>query len=264
MATILSVPPDPAELLTRLVTGPITASSLPFAATPVVADPLEPPVQSAAAWASYAKAKYRWLAERGARVEPVSLTRTSQRIVSEVALLLKHEGKPLALPVALVADLSRTRPTVGKWTALRIYHGLGPLIGEHRVRPPLLPPDPGLKMGDPIAKYHAALRAGDLEAMVELFDPDGYAREPSGGAEGFFKGTAGVRAFYADLFSGGAGIHLEHCTYTDDGVRGALEYNAVQWGRTPIPPQAGVAVYERGKPGKLKAARIYDDVAPAR
>jgi hypothetical protein len=29
-----------------------------------------------------------------------------------------------------------------------------------------------------------------------------------------------------------------------------------------VPPQAGVAVYERGSSGFLAAARIYDDVAP--
>jgi hypothetical protein len=152
---------------------------------------------------------------------------------------------------------------VGKWTAVRIYHGLWPLLGKHRVRGPLIPADPALKMGDAIGSYHAALRAGDLNAMLALFDPDGYAREPSGGPDGFFRGAEGIRTFYGDLFASGAGIRLEHCTYTDDGMRGALEYQCTQWGRTPIAPQAGVAVYERGTPGKLKAARIYDDVAPA-
>ena len=33
----------------------------------------------------------------------------------------------------------------------------------------------------------------------------------------------------------------------------------VAWGRTELPPQAGVAVYVRGDSGKLAAARIYDD-----
>ncbi|MHB8487944.1 MAG: hypothetical protein ACYDCS_00845 [Candidatus Dormibacteria bacterium] len=60
----------------------------------------------------------------------------------------------------------------------------------------------------------------------------------------------------------GAGISLEHCSLTDDGVAVALEYNCGLWGRTPIPLQAGVAVYKRGTTGRLAAARIYDDVAP--
>ena len=256
-------PVDPATLLTGLVAGPLTASSLPFAAAPLIHDPLEPPVDGATAWARYATAKHRWLAERGARIQPVALTQTGQRLVSEVAVLMKHEGRALALPVALVADLSRKTPNPGAWTSVRIYHGLWPLIGGHRIRGPLVPVDPGLKMGNPIAAYHAALRAGDLEAIVGVFDPQGYAREPSGGPDGFFRGPAGLRQFYGDLFSSGAGIHLEYCTFTDDGVRGALEYQCVAWGRTPVPPQAGVAVYERAKSGKLLAARIYDDIAPA-
>jgi SnoaL-like domain len=180
----------------------------------------------------------------------------------------------MALPVALVADL--VRPKAGPapardrrpgssavWNTVRIYHSLWPLTGAHRIRAPLLPVDPSLKMGNPVGQYHAALRAGDLTAILGVFEPLGYAREPSGGPDGYFRGAEGLRAFYGDLFQSGAGIHLEYCTFTDDGVRGALEYQCVAWGRTRVSPQTGVAVYERGKSGKLSAARIYDDIAPA-
>jgi hypothetical protein len=67
--------------------------------------------------------------------------------------------------------------------------------------------------------------------------------------------------FYGSILAEG-GIGLEHCSMTDDGTRCAIEYNAVRWGTTALPPQAGVAVYERGPSGKLRAARIYDDVSP--
>ena len=62
------------------------------------------------------------------------------------------------------------------------------------------------------------------------------------------------------FFSAGGGIILEHCTATEDGVRTALEFNAVRWGGHDLPHQAGVAIYERGATGKLREARIYDDV----
>jgi hypothetical protein len=55
---------------------------------------------------------------------------------------------------------------------------------------------------------------------------------------------------------------LQHCAVIDDKRSCALEYNVVRWGRTELPPQAGVAVYVRGQTGKLVAARIYDDVEP--
>ena len=67
------------------------------------------------------------------------------------------------------------------------------------------------------------------------------------------------------MFANGGGIGLEHCAVTDDEHACALEYNVVRWGRTELPPQAGVAVYVRAEGrGKLAVARIYDDVDPPR
>jgi hypothetical protein len=47
---------------------------------------------------------------------------------------------------------------------------------------------------------------------------------------------------------------------TDDGVRCAVEYNCVRWGDRDLPPQAGLAVYERRPDGLLAAVRVYDDI----
>ena len=96
---------------------------------------------------------------------------------------------------------------------------------------------------------------------MAAFDPDGYAREPAGG-QYLHEGPTGLRAFYEVLFSNGGGIPLEHCSVIDDKRACALEYNVVRWGKTELPPQAGVAVYVRGETGRLAAARIYDDVSP--
>ena len=65
--------------------------------------------------------------------------------------------------------------------------------------------------------------------------------------------------FFARQFSSG-GFGLQDCAVTDDGVRCALEYNCVRWGRRDLPPQAGIGVYERGPDGLLAAARVYDDI----
>jgi hypothetical protein len=136
-----------------------------------------------------------------------------------------------------------------------------PLTSEHRVRSPLLPADPKLHAEGTPGDYQRALAEGDLAGIVATFEPDGYAREPSGGAY-LHRGVEGLRELYAHLFANGGGIPLEHCTLTDDGVRCAIEHNCVRWGLTDIAPQAGVAVYERGSSGLLAAARIYDDVEP--
>jgi hypothetical protein len=125
----------------------------------------------------------------------------------------------------------------------------------------VLQPDPELRQSGVVGEYQAALAAGDLDAIVAAFEPDGYAREPAG-SQYVHEGRDGLRAFYELLFSNGGGIPLEHCALIDDKHACAMEYNVVRWGETELPPQAGVAVYVRGETGKLAAARIYDDVNP--
>jgi len=199
-----------------------------------------------------------WLRERDAVVENVALTRTPTRTVEEVVLhLLADDGGRVELPVAIVADRNPDRTV----KAIRVYHSLWPLTGEHRMRQPLLPEDPSLHAGGAPGDYQRALAEGALEGILATFEPDGYAREPSGAAY-LYRGVEELRELYSHLFANGGGIGLEHCTLTDDGVRCVIEYNCVRWGETDVPPQAGVAVYERGSSGMLVAARIYDDVEP--
>jgi len=190
-------------------------------------------------------------------VENVALTLTPTRTVDEVVVSpIAPNGERVKLPVAIVSDRNPDRTL----KVIRVYHSMWPLTGEHRVRSPLLPADPGLHAEGTPSIYQRALAEGDLEGIVATFEPDGYAREPSGGAY-LHRGAEGLRELYAQLFANGGGIGLEHGTLTDDGVRYAIEYNCVRWGASEIPPQAGVAVYERGSSRRL-AAHIYDDVEP--
>jgi hypothetical protein len=180
-----------------------------------------------------------------------------RRGFEEVVLHLDGDGGRVALPFAVVAD----HPSDGRIEELRLYCSGWPLTGRHAERPPLLQRDPALRASDVVAEYQDSLAAGDVEAIVATFEPDGYAGEPAG-APYVHSGLDGLRAFYEQLFSNGGGISLEHCALVDDRHACALEYNVVRWGRTELPPQAGVAVYARGESGKLAAARIYDDVDP--
>ncbi len=174
-----------------------------------------------------------------------------------MVLHLDGETGRVDLPVAIVAD----READGRIDELRIYSSTRPLTGRHANRPPLLQPDPELRESDVVAEYQRALAAGDVDAIVAAFEPDGYAREPAGG-QYLHRGPDSLRSFYQLLFSNAGGIPLEHCALIDDKRACALEYNVMRWGRTELPPQAGVAVYVRGQSGKLAAARIYDDVDP--
>jgi hypothetical protein len=225
---------------------------------PVLDDPRVGHVEGARGLRAFASETAGWMRERDAVVENVALTLTPARTVEEVVLhLLADDGVRVELPVAIVSDRNPDRTL----KVIRVYHSMWPLTGEHRVRPPLLPEDPGLHAEGAPGDYQRALAEGDLEAVVATYESDGYAREPSGGAY-LHRGTEALRQLYAHLFANGGGIPLEHCALTDDGVRCAIEYNCVRWGVTDIAPQAGVAVYERGSGGLLAAARIYDDVEP--
>ena len=196
-----------------------------------------------------------WLAGLHARTEAVACTVAGGRAVVELLAHLDHHGRELAWPVAVVAESPDDRSVV-----FRTYCSQWPVDGRRHVRPPILKPGHA-HPGDVVGRYQAALGAGDADAVVSTFAPDGYFREPIG-PHYTHRGTAELRSFFTTCFSAGGGIGLQHCAVTDDGVRCALEYNCVRWGSHDLPPQAGLGVYERGPDGLLAAARVYDDVEP--
>jgi ketosteroid isomerase-like protein len=194
-----------------------------------------------------------WLAERHARIETVAATRVGGRAVVELLAHLVHDGRDVVWPVAVVAESPDDRSVV-----FRTYCSQWPVDGQRHVRPPILGPG-SAHPGDVVGRYQAALDAGDTDAIVRAFAPDGYLREPIGPPY-THRGTDELRSYFTMCFSDGGGIGLQNCAVTDDGVRCAVEYNCVRWGSRDLPPQAGIAVYERGPDGLLAAARVYDDI----
>ena len=118
-----------------------------------------------------------WLSRRNVSVEDVEHVVTERRGFEEVVLHLDGETGRVDLPVAIVAD----KESDGRIDELRMYFSSWPLTGRHANRPPLLQPDPELRESDVVADYQRALAAGDVDAIVAAFEPDGYAREPAGG-----------------------------------------------------------------------------------
>ena len=195
-----------------------------------------------------------WLAGMHPRIETVASTVAGGRAVVELLAHVTHDGQEVAWPLAVVAESPDDRSVV-----FRTYCSQLPIFGQHHVRAPILKPGPD-RPGDVVGRYQAALEAGDAEAVVNAFEPDGYFREPVG-PQYAYRGTRELRSYFTECFSAGGGIGLQECAVTDDGVRCAVEYNCVRWGRHDLPPQAGIGVYERGPDGRLAAARVYDDVA---
>lgn len=220
-------------------------------------DPLNGRIIGARAFRGYVAALNEYLARLNGSFDAVEDVVTRERAFEEVVLHLDGPDGRVAVPVAIVAD----RDSEGRLAELRIYHSLWAVRGHHVHRPPLLQRDPEARASGIVADYRRALADGDVDAILDTFEPDAYAREPAG-AEWVHGGHESLRAFYEHLFSNGGGIPLEHCAVADDGRVCALEYNVVRWGRTELPPEAGVAFYVRGESGKLAAARIYDDCDP--
>jgi SnoaL-like domain len=240
-----------------LMTGEIDALVGSFAGEPELYHPWRGRVKGERAFRSLVAETNAWIAQRHVSVEDGERLDAERSGFAETILQLDGETGRVGLPQAIVADY---RPD-GGIEELRIYYTRWPLTGRHVNRPPLLQPDPELRESDVVGDYQRALAAGDVDAIVAAFEPDGYAREPAGGQH-VHRGPGGLRAFYERLFSNGGGIPLEHCSVTDDGRTCALEYNVVRWGKAELRPEAGVAVYVRGESGKLAAARIYDDADP--
>lgn len=228
-----------------------------FAGEPELHHPVRGRVKGAQAFTTFVADTAARLSSRNATVEDVDLIVTDERTVEEVVLHLDTDRGRVGLPIAIATD----RTGAGKLVELRIYFSTWPLNGDHAIRPPLLQPSPDVHEADVVGDYLRALAAGDREGVVATFEPDAYVREPAGGRH-VHRGREAFRAMYDLFFSNGGGIPLEHCSSTDDGRACALEYNVVQWGRTPLPPEAGIAVYVRGASGRLAAARIYDDSNP--
>jgi hypothetical protein len=237
--------------------GEVDALVSSFAGEPELHHPVRGRVKGRRAFEHFVAETNAWLSDHDAVWGPPERIVTSRRGIEETLMTFEGDEGRTELPVAVAAD----RDDAGRITELRVYYSGWPLRGAHSIRSPLLQPDPELKESDIIGEYQAALAAGDAQTAASAFESDAYVREPAGGSY-IHRDQDGLLALFTQFFSNGGGIPLEHCAVTDDGRSCALEYNVVRWGRTELPPQAGLAVYVRGDSGKLAGARIYDDVDP--
>ncbi|MBV8712639.1 MAG: nuclear transport factor 2 family protein [Solirubrobacterales bacterium] len=228
-----------------------------FTAEPELHHPVRGRVRGRRAFERFVTDINAWLTARHAEFSPVERILTPRRTIEETIMTLDAERGRVEVPVVVAAD----RNDDGRIIELRIYWSMWPITGEHHHRAPLLEPEPDLRAPDVVGDYQRALAAGDAEAIVATFEPDAYVREPAGSAY-VHRGHDELFALYQRFFSNGGGVLLEHCALTDDDRVCALEYNVLRWGRAELSPEAGLAVYVRGRSGKLASARIYDDLEP--
>jgi hypothetical protein len=195
-----------------------------------------------------------WLSKHGATFEKHSFTMGSDRDVTEGVLGLTFDGRSASVPVAIVAERRRDREI-----EMRLYYSTKPINGTRAIRSPLLPQDDEVGVPPPVEAHLRALARGDVAGLVASFEQGATLRDAQG--ETHLKDRGQIESFYKALFGGrGAGVDLLKGARADDGRTCALEYTVVRVRGRDVPPQAGLAVYERGESGLLRAVRLYEDV----
>ena len=216
-----------------LMTGELDAMIESFAGAPELHHPVRGRIKGVRAFSKFVVETRAWLSQSGSSVEDLDhVIRGGRRGCGEVVLHLEEASGRVSLPVAIVAD----KEPGGQIDELRMYYSSWPLTGRHANRPPLLQADPEVAESDVVAEYQRALASGDVDAIVAVFEPDGYAREPAGG-DHVHRGPDGLRAFYERLFSNGGGIPLEQCAVVEDEqcVRARVQRRAVGQHRVAAP-----------------------------
>lgn len=145
------------------------------------------------------------------------------------------------LPVAIVFETAADGSSHARvYSAHELVANRGPILAVDE----MLVADRG--EGDIFKSYFAALRAADIDATLATFETDGYMRHSNGKS---YVGHEALQPAFVKFFATG-GIKLRYCNKTDAGPITVLECYMPS-GRPAC------AVYQRGKTGKVEAARLY-------
>ncbi len=224
-----------------------------------VDDPIFGRTNGMPALARYLEEIAAWLAKREAAFDKVAFVTGSDRDVTEGTLSLTFEGRRVTVPVAIVAERRPEREI-----EVRLYYSTKPIKGTHAVRSPLLPKNDEVAVPPPVEAQLGALARGDIPGIVASFENGATLRDAAGLTYEKADGGGPLKDFYEKLFSPGpgprSGIEMLKGARADDGSLCALEYTVVRVRGKAVPPQAGLAVYERGASGLLRAVRVYEDI----
>ena len=233
----------------------LTALALRLGSRATVDDPIFGRASGVPALDRYVEEVSAWLKTHKAKYTRLYFTTGIDRDVTEGTLALTFDDKTVDLPVAVVAERRRSREV-----ELRVYYSTQPIKGTFAARSPLVQEDDEIALPDMVSAHIAALRKADIATLVAGFEADGTLREARGVEHAK---TAGLEEFYKKLVAAGAsnaGVEILKGGAADDGRTCALEYTLVKIHGKDVPPQAALAVYERGDSGLLRSLRIYDDL----
>jgi hypothetical protein len=245
--------------LTALAAGDVEQLVRRLGERATVDDPIFGRTSGMPALERYLEEMAAWLRKHDAAFEKVAFTMGSDRDVTEGTLTLSFDGRRAAVPVAVVAERRKEREV-----EVRLYYSTRPIKGTRAARSPLLAQDDEVAVPPPVAAHLDALARGDVSGVVASFENGGALRDAAGVtyAKDDDQGGA-LRGYYQKLFvsdASAAGVQVLKGARADDGRTCALEYTVVRVRAKNVAPQAGLAVYERGESGLLRAVRVYEDV----
>ena len=107
--------------------------------------------------------------------------------------------------------------------------------------------------------YFAGVESGETDALVRSFAGEPELHHP---IRGRVKGRRAFERFIAETSAWLTGINAVGSQVERIITPRRTIEDVVRWGRTDLPPEAGLAVYVRGASGRLASARIYDDTDP--
>ena len=232
-----------------------------------VDDPIFGRTTGMPALARYLEEVAAWLSKHRGAFDKVAFVTGSDRDVTEGTLSLTFEGRRVHVPLAVVAERRPEREV-----EMRLYYSTKPIKGTRAVRSPLLPKDDEVAVPVQVAAQLDALSRADIGAVLASFEEGARLRDAAGETHVKTDDGGPLRAFYEKLCvaasggdsgkagSRGKGIEVLKGARADDGRICALEYTVVRVRGKNVPPQAGLAVYERGETGLLRAVRVYEDV----
>jgi hypothetical protein len=208
----------------------------------------------------------RYLADVASRLvaaeatfDKTTFTLGSDRDVTEGVLELQHDGERVAVPVGVVAVRRPAREI-----AIRLYFDAPRLGGSRVLRAPLDAAAVDATVPPAVAAHLRAMREGDIDGLVASFEVGGRVEDSRGNA--YIKDAShnAIRDYYARIFkSAPRGITWQSGGRADDGRVCALEYTVDGTPGVGRELNPGLAVYEVGENGLLRALRLYDDTPRA-
>ncbi|HSU15599.1 hypothetical protein [Longimicrobium sp.] len=234
-----------------LLAGDAAAVRKLFGGEPALDDPLVGRTDGAGIERLVASA--RAVFEGGAQYTPAGVVETPERVVAHGMIVTAAGGQTTFLPAACVWERAE-----GGFRELRAYWSPAAARGRRGERAPVLQPAADLHLPDVISRHLQALAADDIAGVAATYDAQCLVPVPLP----WVSAEDSVRRQYGARIGEEGAIVLTPCAATDDGQACALEYVTTRWDGAEVPPQAGMALFQR-RGEAICEVRIFADLGPA-